>query len=193
MTIKLRFASTVLLMCGVAYGQNYPHMSCSSQRLKESMSTSKSIVLAKVKKVFSPPGYWSGMFAAMQLVEYEPTRVLKGELKQTSMVVSHYVVSNSATADTHEDRPQLSPALFLPGREVIVLLNQGPGKFWEESSRCATRENELCSMVSKDERRVGLAQAAKANPDPTYTVENENCGVLPADEWQATVANLLKQ
>ena len=132
------------------------------------------------------------MFAAMQLVEYEPTNVLKGELKDTSVVASHYVVFNSPTADAREDHPQLSPVLFRPGRELIVLLNAGPGKFWPEASACTTRANEACAMVSNDEQHIELAKAAKSNPIPAFTVENESCGVLAVEEWRAKVLELLK-
>jgi hypothetical protein len=156
------------------------------------MDDSKFIIIAKVKNIFSPPGYWSGMFAAMQLVEYVPIQILKGEVKETSIVASHYVVSSSASVDVREDHPQLSPALFQQGRQLIVLLNAGPGKSWQEASACTARSNELCAMVSKDEQHIELAKAAKSNPVPTFTVESENCGVLPLEAWKTTVINFLK-
>ncbi len=39
------------------------------------------------------------MFAAMQLVEYEPIESLKGKLEQPTIIASHYVVANSLIAD----------------------------------------------------------------------------------------------
>lgn len=119
------------------------------------------------------------MFVAMQLVEYEPSEVLKGELKKGPIVASHYVVFNSATAD--KDVPQLSPELFKVGRELVVFLKRGPGKFWTEASSCKSRRNKLCAMVSEDQAHKELAEGAASEPVPGYTVENENCGVLPSE------------
>jgi len=113
---------------------------CSKDHMAQGAKASEFVAIATVKKVFSPPGYWSGMFAAMQLVEYEPVESLKGKLDQSSIVVSHYVVANSLTADAKE--PHLSPDLFRPGRKVVLFLNSGegsPGKR-RQAPRCrATR------------------------------------------------------
>jgi len=184
--------AALLLLSGVVCGQKPARVSCSEHDLAKRMSQSDFVIVAKVKQVFTPPGYWSGMLAAMQLVEYEPTEVLKGKLEKTPLVASNYVVANSATADTDEERPQLLPALFHPGREVVVLLTSGPGKFWPEASGCKDRTNKLCAMVSNDKQHVELAKASKAEPDPTYNVQDENCGVLSADKWKETVISLLK-
>ena len=185
-----QFLAAVLLLSGVLYGQKTARASCSQYDLEQRIRQSDFVIVANVKQVFGPPGYWSGMLAAMQLVEYEPTKVLRGKLAKTSIVASHYVVANSATAD--ERQAQLLPALFHPGREVIVLLNSGPGEFWPEASGCKVHTNKLCAMVSNDKQHVELAKAAKTEPDPTYNVQDENCGVLSGEEWKETVSNLLK-
>jgi hypothetical protein len=188
-----KFLVVLLLLSGVVYGQKPARASCSEHDLAQKMRQSDFVIVAKVKQVFTPPGDWSGMLAAMQLVEYEPTEVLKGKLEKSSIVTSHYVVANSAIADRDEERPQLLPALFHPGREVIVLLNSGPGKFWPEASGCKTQTNKLCAMVSSDPQHVELARVSKTEPDPTYNVQDENCGVLSADEWKETVIKLLTE
>jgi hypothetical protein len=152
---------------------------CSKEHLAQEAKASEFVAIVSVKRVFSPPGYWSGMFAAMQLVEYEPVESLKGKLDQPTIVASHYVVSNSLTADAKH--PQLSPDLFREGHKVIVFLDRGPGQFWTEASGCKAQDNKACALVANDEEHRKLATAARVEPKPGYSVKDENCGVLGAD------------
>jgi hypothetical protein len=165
------------LLGGFALGQTAPR--CAKEHLAQQAKASEFVAIATVKKVFSPPGYWSGMFAAMQLVEYEPVESLKGKLDQSLIVASHYVVSNSVMADAR--RAQLSPNLFGPGHKVIIFLDRGPGQFWAEASRCKSLDNKACALVANDDEHRALSRAAKDEPQPGYTVKDENCGVLAAD------------
>jgi hypothetical protein len=177
------------LLGGFAFAQATSR--CSKERLAQEAKASDFVAIVSVKRVFSPPGYWSGMFAAMQLVEYVPIELLKGKLDQTSIVVSHYVVSNSSMADTK--RPQLSPDLFRPGHRVIAFLDRGSGQFWIEASGCKSQANKTCVRVANDEEHQSLAEAAKNEPQPSYTVKDENCGVLSADPEQIrTIKTLLR-
>jgi len=147
--------------------------------LKPLAGKSDLIAVAKVKRVFDPPGYWSGTFAAMQAVEYEVVAVLKGKIKKPSLVASHSVVYNSVTAD--REKPQLAPDLFKPGQELILLLEKGPGKFWNESMACASLENQMCALIASDEKKEA-AKRVKSVPQPEYSAPNENCGVLVNNE-----------
>jgi len=139
----------VTVLGGFASAQQ--RSTCSGERVARETKASEFVVIASVKKVLSPPGYWSGLLAAMQLVEYSVVESLKGKLDQSPIVVSHCVVANSLTTDAKV--PQLSPDLFKPGRTVIVFLDSGAGQFWRGTS----------------------------DPQPTYTVKDENCGVIAAD------------
>lgn len=170
-----------LLFVGLVHAQAPERRSCSSEGFKKVSSASLYIVVATVDRVFSPPGYWSGTFAAMQVVQYKPVTYIKGHISKSSFVASHYVVSGSRTADI--EKPQLSPELFKPGRKLVLFLSNGPGQFWQEASGCKTLANSLCAMVGDSDEHKALAKEAQTDPLPDYSVKDENCGVLAVEDW----------
>jgi hypothetical protein len=79
------------------------------------------VAVARVKSVGKPPGYWSGIVAAHQSVNYSLVRLLKGSLPVAEFSLEHLVVANDLTADS--GYPQLSPKLFLPERQLLLFLH----------------------------------------------------------------------
>jgi hypothetical protein len=94
---------------------------CSNKQLELTAHNAEFVVIAKVVEVTPPPGFWSGQFAAIQIVRYEIKKSLKGTLKSGVISVGHYVVHNSCTAA--RSKPQLSPELFEKGNWLILFLS----------------------------------------------------------------------
>jgi|KBSMisStandDraft_5_1062788.scaffolds.fasta_scaffold414153_2 hypothetical protein len=96
----------LVLLSAVVHAEVPAKGACTPARFKKVRNQSQYIAVAIVDRVLSPPGYWSGMFAAMQLVQYKPISFIKGHVNGPSLIASHYVVSGSSIADL--EKPQLA-------------------------------------------------------------------------------------
>lgn len=82
------------------------------------------VTTAEVIEVYSSPGFWSGFLPALQKVKYKIVKTLKGKTDRTEIIVAHYVVKNSKTADLND--PELSPVLFSKGNTLMLFLKKNP-------------------------------------------------------------------
>jgi hypothetical protein len=82
------------------------------------------VTTAEVVEVYASPGFWSGVAPALQKVKYKIVKTLKGSTDRTEIIVAHYVVKNSKTADSNG--PGLSPVLFLKGNTLMLFLKANP-------------------------------------------------------------------
>jgi len=82
------------------------------------------VTTAEVMEVYSSPGFWSGTAPALQKVKYKIVKTLKGNTDRTEIIVAHYVVKNSKTADISD--PELSPVLFSKGNTLMLFLKRTP-------------------------------------------------------------------
>ncbi len=89
------------------------------------------------------------MFAAMQVVEYQPVRWSKGRVKAKTLLVSHYVVYGSATAGTE---PELDSQFFKVGNQMFLLFDKGPGRFWKEASNWRSSRNPLRNVLREQDK-----------------------------------------
>lgn len=137
-----------LLFIGLVFPQLY---NCDKKITREYVQASDVILIAEVAEVQSPPNFWSGTAPAIQKVKYKVEKVLKGNISEREVVVEHYVVKNSSTADT--DYPQLSQKLFTVGTHFILLLKTNSGTqdryiaFSENHS--AITANDKCEKMIK--------------------------------------------
>jgi hypothetical protein len=124
---------------------------CDQTKLRQLAQRSDIILIARVIEVRHSPGYWSGLAPSIQQVRYEVDAVLKGNVTDKEIVVGHYVVKNSLTAEA--DSPELSRRLFAVGNQLVLFL--------------------------KASQKAGDNTGSSGELE--YTSPNENCGALIAD------------
>ena len=97
---------------------------CREPSIRQLVHDAPVVAVAEIEQVEQPLGVWSGTFLIVQRVRYRVKTVLKGEIKQDQVTVGYYIVANSSTADT--ERAQLSPKIFVKGKEVLLFLTSDP-------------------------------------------------------------------
>jgi hypothetical protein len=131
-----------------------PDFMCEDKALRQNLSESDAVIIASVVSVTPPKlPIWSSALITTQLVKYKVTRVLKGHVGQSEIIVMHRLISGSRTANRAMAKPQLSPKLFKQGRSLLLMLRKK-------------------NIQTETEKGI--------EPRPYYVVIHETCGVLPS-------------
>jgi hypothetical protein len=119
----MRLVSVVIALASglsvLAHGGTTPV--CGQKAMSTLVRQADVVAVVRVKSVGKPPGYWSGIVAAHQSVNYSLVSLLKGSLPVAEFSLEHLVVANGPTADS--GYPQLSPKLFRPERQLLLFLH----------------------------------------------------------------------
>jgi hypothetical protein len=130
---------------------------CEAEKLKTSVTSASVIMVAQITDVRPSVGFWSGQFPVVQRVLYKVEEIIKGEVRESTINVGHYVIAMSPTADP--EKPQLSPKLFRKGQSIILFLQTDPGKGYVDNQDINDRE--VKSFLSLDP--CGLLSASEEN------------------------------
>ncbi len=93
--------------------------------LEDHVSESSVVFIGEVIELGDHPPFWSSLKVMLaQKVRYKVKKVLKGDLSDNELVVSHYLVKGNPHID--KDVPQMSPELFFKGAEFIIFVEPHP-------------------------------------------------------------------
>jgi len=91
------------------------------EQIQQIASKSDLIALGEVIEVESMPiCVWSGLILSTQSVRYKVKEAIKGDLLKSEIVVRHYLVRGSLTAN--KDDCGLSPILFKRGNDLLLFI-----------------------------------------------------------------------
>jgi hypothetical protein len=103
----------------------FEDMSLNSElkRVRRSLDSAKLVFVGEVLTVGEPPTFYTSKAPAFQRVSYRIVEVFKGrgELAGVDQIeIDHLILMNSKTSVVRSGVIQLSPAVFLPGRLLIL-------------------------------------------------------------------------
>lgn len=116
---------------------------CSDKQLRLLAQNADFVVIAEIVETKPTPGFWSGQFAAIQIVRYDIKESIKGGLSSGVIDAGHYLVHGSCSAD--RSKPQLSPELFRKGNRLVLFLSH------EEKGGYLVRDENCGAIASSAE------------------------------------------
>ena len=118
---NLILATVAILLAGGSVSDSLARVSTAASHAA-AIRRADVVVLARIERVMPSPGALSGCFALSQGIEYTPLEVLTGELPDGVLRVGHLLVFDDRTCEP--ETAELSKALFVPGRDVLLFLNR---------------------------------------------------------------------